>query len=53
MVKLNKNFLKLQDNYLFSTVNRKLTEYKKKYPDKKIATVAPDGVDKYMSMGIF
>ena len=35
MVKLNKNFLKLQDNYLFSTVNRKLTEYKKKYPDKK------------------
>lgn len=36
MVKLNKNFLKLQDNYLFSTVNRKLTEYKKKYPDKKL-----------------
>lgn len=23
------------------------------YPDKKIVTVAPDGVDKYMSMGIF
>ena len=28
-------------------------EISKKYPDKKIATVAPDGVDKYMSMGIF
>ena len=28
-------------------------EIYKKYPDKKIATVAPDGVDKYMSMGIF
>lgn len=23
------------------------------YPDKKIFTVAPDGIDKYMSMGIF
>ena len=23
------------------------------YPDKKIVTVAPDGIDKYMSMGIF
>ena len=28
-------------------------EMSKKYPDKKIVTVAPDGVDKYMSMGIF
>ena len=28
-------------------------ELSKKYPDKKIVTVAPDGVDKYMSMGIF
>ena len=25
----------------------------KKYPDKRIVTVTPDGVDKYMSMGIF
>ena len=28
-------------------------EISKKYPAKKIVTVAPDGVDKYMSMGIF
>ena len=28
-------------------------EISKKYPNKKIVTVAPDGVDKYMSMGIF
>lgn len=28
-------------------------EISKKYPDKKIVTVAPDGIDKYMSMGIF
>ncbi len=25
----------------------------KKYPDKKIVTIAPDGADKYMSMNIF
>ena len=46
MVKLNKNFLKLQDNYLFSTVNRKLTEYKKKYPDKKIINLGIGDVTK-------
>lgn len=28
-------------------------EISKKYPGKKIVTIAPDGVDKYMSMGIF
>ncbi|SCH61283.1 cysteine synthase A [Romboutsia sp. Marseille-P6047] len=28
-------------------------ELSKKFKDKKIVTVAPDGIDKYMSMGIF
>ncbi len=28
-------------------------ELSKKYPNKKIVTVAPDGIDKYMSMNIF
>ncbi|MGL6105966.1 cysteine synthase A [Romboutsia sp.] len=28
-------------------------ELAKKYPDKKIVTIAPDGVEKYISMGIF
>ncbi|WP_343348583.1 cysteine synthase A [Terrisporobacter petrolearius] len=28
-------------------------EISKKYPNKKIVTIAPDGVEKYMSMGIF
>lgn len=28
-------------------------ELSKKYPNKKIVTIAPDGTDKYMSMGIF
>ena len=36
MIKLNKNFLKLQDNYLFSEVNKKMRQYKEKNPNKKI-----------------
>ena len=28
-------------------------EIAKKYPGKNIVTIAPDGIDKYMSMGIF
>lgn len=28
-------------------------ELAKKYPDKKIVTIAPDGIEKYISMGIF
>ena len=27
-------------------------ELSKKYPNKKIVTIAPDGIDKYISMGI-
>ena len=29
MIKINENFLKLQDSYLFSTINRKIEEYLK------------------------
>ena len=36
MVNLNNNFLKLQDNYLFSTISKKVASYKKYFPDKKI-----------------
>ena len=36
MIKWNKNFLKLQDNYLFSEVNKKMRQYKEKNPNKKI-----------------
>lgn len=28
-------------------------EVSKKYPDKKIVTISPDGIEKYISMGIF
>lgn len=36
MTRINKNFLKLQDSYLFSTIAKKVLNYQKKYPDKKI-----------------
>lgn len=36
MVNLNNNFFKLQDNYLFSTISKKVASYKKDFPDKKI-----------------
>lgn len=36
MTNLNNNFLKLQDNYLFSTISKKVATYKKEFPDKKV-----------------
>lgn len=36
MININENFLKLQDSYLFSTVARKVAEFQKDNPDKKI-----------------
>ena len=36
MVQLNNNFLKLQDNYLFSTISKKESNYKKNNPNKNI-----------------
>lgn len=33
---INENFLKLQDSYLFSTIARKVEDYTKKHPEKKI-----------------
>lgn len=36
MAKINENFLKLQDSYLFSTISKKVEEYQKNHPDKKI-----------------
>ena len=33
---INENFLKLQDSYLFSTIAKKVEEFTKKNPDKKI-----------------
>ena len=36
MTKINENFLKLQDNYLFSTISKKVNDYKEKNPNSKI-----------------
>ena len=36
MIKINENFLELQDSYLFVTIAKKVAEYTKESPDKKI-----------------
>lgn len=36
MIKLNENFLELQDSYLFSTIAKKVAEFQKNNPDKKV-----------------
>lgn len=36
MAKINENFLKLQDSYLFSTISKKVEEYQKNHPDRKV-----------------
>lgn len=36
MITINKNYLKLQDSYLFSTIANKVANYQKENPDKKI-----------------
>ncbi len=36
MSKINENFLELKDNFLFSTVSKKVAEFAQKNPDKKI-----------------
>jgi len=36
MIKINENFLKLQNSYLFSTIAKKVSEYTKENPEKEI-----------------
>ena len=36
MININENFLNLQDSYLFSTVAKKVAEFQKSHPDKKV-----------------
>jgi LL-diaminopimelate aminotransferase len=36
MFKINENYLELQENYLFSTIDKKVQEFKKKNPNKDI-----------------
>lgn len=39
MAKINKNYLKLQESYLFSTIAHKVKEYKEKNPGKDIISL--------------
>lgn len=36
MIKINENFLELQESYLFATIAQKVAKYSKENPDKKI-----------------
>lgn len=36
MIKINENFLELQDSYLFSTIAKKVSEFQKNNPNKKV-----------------
>ena len=36
MIKVNENYLNLQDSYLFSTIAKKVAEFQEKNPDKKV-----------------
>lgn len=36
MININENYLKLQENYLFSTIAKKVSEFQQNNPDKKI-----------------
>lgn len=46
MANINENFLDLEDSYLFSTIAKKVAEFQKKHPDKKIIKLGIGDVTK-------
>ena len=46
MAKINENYLELEDSYLFSTIAKKVVEYQKNNPDKKIIKLGIGDVTK-------
>ena len=46
MVKINENFLKMEDSYLFSTVANKVSKYQQDHPDKNIIKLGIGDVTK-------
>ncbi len=46
MANINENFLKLEDSYLFSTIAKKVAEFQKNNPDKKIIKLGIGDVTK-------
>ncbi|MDE5832745.1 MAG: LL-diaminopimelate aminotransferase [Desulfovibrio sp.] len=39
MITVNENFLKLESNYLFAEIERKVAEYKERHPDKRVISL--------------
>ncbi len=35
-MKVNANYLQIQQSYLFSTIAKKVAEFKEKYPDRRV-----------------
>ena len=46
MTYINENFLNLQESYLFSTIAKKVEEYKKENPDKEVIKLGIGDVTK-------
>ena len=46
MIKINEDFLNLQESYLFSTIAKKVAEYTKNNPDKKVIKLGIGDVTK-------
>ena len=46
MININEDFLKLQDSYLFSTIAKKVAEFQKNNPDRKIIKLGIGDVTK-------
>ena len=46
MININEDFLKLQDSYLFSTIAKKVAEFQKNNPDRKIIKLGIGDVKK-------
>ena len=52
MIEVNENFLQLQDSYLFATIAKKVTEFQKKNPDKKIIKLGIGDVTRPISQTV-
>ena len=46
MININENFLKLEDSYLFSTIAKKVAEFQKNNPDKRVIKLGIGDVTK-------
>ena len=49
MAYINEHFLELEDSYLFSTIAKKVAEFQKNNPDKKIIKLGIGDVSKQCS----